>query len=240
MVWQPGGRSPSGLFRALGPWRAWPGDPVAAGLLQCQRVVDMQTQPATRACRTAPADDSAGQDAAQAVPDRPSGQMHIALEDASGGLTPTSARWIRAALLRACEHLQCTGEVRVRVASDDEVAHVHQRYLGIPGTTDVITFDLAEGASASGTPLDVDVLVCLDEARRQATARGHAPDHELVLYALHGVLHCLGEDDHDPASHDRMHRREDSILQAIGVGATFHSPGDPGADERGAETEPRS
>lgn len=166
--------------------------------------------------------------------------MRVALHDASGRLTPASAAWIRASLVRACQHLECTGEVRVRVAGDDEVAQVHARYLGIPGTTDVITFDLAEGASASGTPLDVDVLVCLDEARRQAAVRGHALDHELLLYALHGVLHCLGEDDHDPASHDRMHRREDSILQAIGVGATFHSGVDPGAGEHGVETEPRS
>lgn len=166
--------------------------------------------------------------------------MRIALHDASGRLTPASAAWIRASLVRACQHLECTGEVRVRVAGDDEVAQVHARYLGIPGTTDVITFDLAEGASAGGEPLDVDVLVCLDEARRQASARGHAVDHELLLYALHGVLHCLGEDDHDPASHDRMHRREDSILQAIGVGATFHSGGDPRGDGRDVETEPRS
>lgn len=156
-----------------------------------------------------------------AVPDRPCSPIVVSLEDSTGRLGQTPAGWIRGELGRAIAHLGATGEVRVRVAGDAEVAEAHARYLGVAGTTDVITFDLAEGNSAAGSPLDADLLVCLDEAARQAGARGIAVERELLLYALHGVLHCLGEDDHDPAAHERMHAREDSILTALGVGATF-------------------
>lgn len=110
------------------------------------------------------------------------------------------------------------------------MAAAHEQYSGIAGTTDVLTFDLAEGGSARGAALDVDILVCVDEARRQGTDRGHEVERELLLYILHGVLHCLGHDDHDDDAFERMHAEEDRILTAIGVGPTFaERAGRPGA-----------
>jgi len=104
------------------------------------------------------------------------------------------------------------------VVGDEEMAAAHARHSGVPGTTDVLTFDLREDPDG---PLDADVMVCADEAERQAAARGHAVEREVLLYAVHAVLHCLGEDDRDEASAARMHAREDEVLRAIGVGATF-------------------
>jgi probable rRNA maturation factor len=111
--------------------------------------------------------------------------------------------------------------VRARVVGDVEIARAHVSHLGEPGTTDVITFDLSEGPE-----LDVDLLVCVDEACRQASARGHSVERELLLYVVHGVLHCMGFDDHDEAGALAMHRREDEVLSAIGVGRTFGAPAD--------------
>jgi probable rRNA maturation factor len=132
--------------------------------------------------------------------------------------------WVRAGAARALAPLGCTGEVRVAVVGDEEMARAHEEFLGMPSTTDVLTFDGSE-ASASGEPvLDVDIMVCIDEARRQGAVHGHAPERELLLYIVHGVLHCLGFDDHDEESAAAMHRREDELLAGAGVGATF----DPG------------
>ncbi|MFG0292089.1 MAG: rRNA maturation RNase YbeY [Phycisphaerales bacterium JB050] len=113
------------------------------------------------------------------------------------------------------------GVVRVRLVGDDEMANAHERYCGVAGTTDVITFDLAEGASAHGAALDVDLIVCVDEARRQADKRNHAIETELALYTLHGVLHALGYDDLDEDSYERMHAREDEVFRRLGLGAAF-------------------
>jgi len=44
---------------------------------------------------------------------------------------------------------------------------------------------------------------------------------ELLLYVVHGVLHCLGMDDHDEAAAAAMHRVEDAVLTAIGVGPVY-------------------
>lgn len=70
-------------------------------------------------------------------------------------------------------------------------------------------------------PLDVDLALCVDEADRHGALRSGRLREELLLYLIHGVLHCLGHDDADEASARRMHEREDEILRAIGVGDVY-------------------
>lgn len=139
------------------------------------------------------------------------------------------ARWVAEHLRRIARHLGIAGEYRIRFVSDPEMIEAHRRYLDLDGTTDVLTFDLSDGASADGAPIDADVLVCVDEADRRAKELGHGVERELLLYALHGLLHCLGHDDHDAPGYERMHELEDRLLEAVGIGATF-APGRDGVE----------
>ena len=111
--------------------------------------------------------------------------------------------------------------VHLEIVGDAEMDRLHRLHSGIPGTTDVLTFP----AHAEGEPIDVDIVACADEAARRAAEFGHGIDRELLLYAVHGLLHCCGHDDHEPAAHERMHAEEDRILGALGVGATFRPEG---------------
>lgn len=133
-------------------------------------------------------------------------------------LAREKAEWLETTGRAALGVLGKCGEVRVRVVGDGEMAAAHEKYSGVAGTTDVLTFDLGEGEAEE---LDTDILVCVDEATRQAGLRGHAVEHELLLYVVHGVLHCLGHDDHDPEAAARMHAEEDRVLEAVGVGVTY-------------------
>ncbi|MBK7403518.1 MAG: rRNA maturation RNase YbeY [Phycisphaerales bacterium] len=117
--------------------------------------------------------------------------------------------------------LALAGEIRARLVDDQAMAAAHARWSGVPGTTDVLTFDLRDTAEG---PLDVDLLLCTDEAARQAAPRGHTVAREILLYLIHGVLHCLGYDDHDEADAARMHAEEDRLLDAAGIGATYAPP----------------
>jgi probable rRNA maturation factor len=107
--------------------------------------------------------------------------------------------------------------VTVEVIDDHRMAALHERFSSVPGTTDVLTFP----GSGPGEPVEVDIAICVDEAARQSAARGHELRRELLLYALHGLLHCTGFDDRTPDDHARMHAEEDRILQAIGLGAVY-------------------
>jgi probable rRNA maturation factor len=69
-----------------------------------------------------------------------------------------------------------------------------------------------------------EVVLSVDTARREAARRGHSPYDELLLYAVHGVLHLLGHDDHDPLRRRRMRAAERRALAALGVGPVFRAP----------------
>lgn len=158
-------------------------------------------------------------------PSRMSAGVHLGLH-AVETLDPDDLGDLDLARLRqqienALNHLGVVdGDLSVVILDDEAMAAAHADHLGVDETTDVITFDL-RNEPRPDEALDAEILVCLDEAKRRATELGHETWRELLLYVVHGVLHCLGYDDHDAASHQRMHEREDEILAAIGAGATF-------------------
>lgn len=148
--------------------------------------------------------------------------MTLDLLDPASLLDPRELGWLREHAERALAELVaragCSGELRVRVVDDSQMAEAHERFSGVAGTTDVLTFDLAEHDEKL---VDGDVLICADEAERQAERLGHERARELLLYTLHGALHAIGHDDTTDEGFARMHALEDEILGAIGVGATF-------------------
>jgi probable rRNA maturation factor len=157
----------------------------------------------------------------------------IALEiDGLNLIQPTPAReWLlahgRLSLEEIARRYSLRGEVRVRVVRDAEMTALHARTMGIDESTDVLTFDLLEGEPDREGRIDADIVVCVDEAARQATQRKHGIERELLLYIVHGVLHCApGFDDLSDDEARRMHATEDEILRAIGVGPVYSSDAD--------------
>ena len=99
------------------------------------------------------------------------------------------------------------------------MTRLHSQHSGIDGTTDVLTFDHGSDEQS----IKADIAICVDVAHREATHRGHDLKNELLLYIVHGILHCCGFDDHDELSHQKMHQEEDRILNAIGIGVVWGS-----------------
>lgn len=97
------------------------------------------------------------------------------------------------------------------VVDDERMAALHERYAHVPGPTDVLSFPLAEDPVLLG-----EVVISVDAARREAAARGHPAYDELLLYAVHGVMHLVGHDDHGPADRRRMREAERRALTALG------------------------
>ena len=151
--------------------------------------------------------------------------------------------------------------LHVAIVDDDEIALLHQTFLGLSGPTDVLAFDLRRGAEGNGPeraanhrpirndppgagkrghngvsgPIEGDIVVSADAAGQEANRRGHGVAAELALYALHGLLHLLGYDDHrkDAAAH--MHEVEDRILASVGIGAVYGAQ--PRVPNRGTKTD---
>lgn len=114
-------------------------------------------------------------------------------------------------------------EISIALVGDATMSRLHQDFMGIPGPTDVLTFELDH--DAAGTCTAGEIVICVPEARRRCVDHGVSLDRELLLYALHGMLHLAGLDDRTDKAFEAMHRTEDQILSAIGVGPVFAAAG---------------
>lgn len=100
------------------------------------------------------------------------------------------------------------GEVDVAVVDDDEMTSLNRTYHHVAGTTDVLSFNLAD----PNEPICAQIIVCASEAVRQSRYFGHSPRQELLVYVTHGLLHLLGHDDATPAGAQEMSRTQDALL----------------------------
>jgi rRNA maturation RNase YbeY len=90
-------------------------------------------------------------------------------------------------------------ELSLSFVDVEEMAELHQRYLGEPGPTDVLAFPLDEDGLLG------DVIVCPE------VAAGNNPDRdgELRLLVVHGTLHLLGYDHEDDAERAVMWAKQE-------------------------------
>ena len=83
------------------------------------------------------------------------------------------------------------------------MTRVHGDFLGDSSETDVITFPYGE------------ILVCPAVARDRAADYGFDVEQEVLLYALHGLLHLAGYDDKTPEAARSMARTQARFLKQV-------------------------
>jgi probable rRNA maturation factor len=110
--------------------------------------------------------------------------------------------------------------IGIALVDDDGIVSVNRSFLKSRKRTDVISFDLSDDAGRRV----FDIVVNGQRARREAKARGHSAETELVLYIVHGFLHNVGYDDRTEKAARRMHAMEDEILQEFRYGRPYASP----------------
>ncbi len=121
-------------------------------------------------------------------------------------------------------------ELSVVLVNDAAMSALHKQYLGISGPTDVLTFELDH--DHRGRVISGEVVICVPQARGQAKIRGLPFGHELLLYAIHGMLHLCGFDDKTARGFREMHRLEDELLMKLGIGRVFKPDGAPKLPQR--------
>jgi probable rRNA maturation factor len=145
-------------------------------------------------------------------------------------LVAVDARWLERVVRRAVAAVGAEAAgITVLVVDDRRIAALHDRWMGIPGPTDVLTFDLSTGAGAG---LAGDIVASAETARRVARELGWQARHELAYYVVHGLLHLAGEDDGTPGERRRMRRRERAVMAAVGLPAPPRRPRKPASHGR--------
>jgi probable rRNA maturation factor len=148
-------------------------------------------------------------------------------------------QWARLAeqVLRA-QGVRGEAELSLLFVTEEAISDLNQRFMGIPGPTDVLAFpiddDLIElgrfpDATTAGPdrpppdPSDApvllgDVVICPAVAARNAPDHAGTYEDEIALLLVHGILHVLGMDHAEPDEEAAMQGREQELL------AQFHRP----------------
>ena len=99
----------------------------------------------------------------------------------------------------------------VRIAGDRELRRLNCRFLGEDHATDVLSFPSGDAGPHLG-----DIVISWPAAERQAAEFGHAPEAELALLSVHGLLHLLGLDHVGSREENAMNRLTVMALAATG------------------------
>jgi probable rRNA maturation factor len=142
-------------------------------------------------------------------------------------------------------------ELSVLIVDEAAMTELHERWMGEPGPTDVLSFPMDElrppspvgGTSGRGgedpgpdPALLGDVVVCPQVAAAQAKQAGHSAQAEMELLTVHGILHLLGYDHADPEEEAEMFSLQGQLLADWRAGrARAGAPGPPatGGDGEG-------
>lgn len=114
-------------------------------------------------------------------------------------------------------------DVSLALVDDAAIREINRRYLNHDYPTDVISFSLQD--ESAGTPgaaerpavLEGEVVISGETAARAAGQWGAAPEAEVALYLVHGLLHLCGYDDTTEAARRHMRAREQAHLQKFGM-----------------------
>ncbi|PIE20985.1 MAG: rRNA maturation RNase YbeY [Arachnia propionica] len=121
----------------------------------------------------------------------------------------------------AFQHLRIhpQAELSILLVDEDTMADYHQRFLGLPGPTDVMSFPMDELRTPEAdeeppTGLLGDIVLCPQVTERQAASNDREPDAEAEYLLIHGLLHLLGHDHAEPDEKAVMFGLNDEIIAA--------------------------
>jgi probable rRNA maturation factor len=101
-------------------------------------------------------------------------------------------------------------ELGLHFVSSKEMARVHERFMNVAGSTDVITFD---HGSKPPTLIHGELFISVEDAIAQAREFKTTWQSEVARYVIHGILHLLGFDDLASAAHTKMKREENRLVK---------------------------
>lgn len=108
-------------------------------------------------------------------------------------------------------------DVSIAFVDDEVMSSLCQKFRHKKKTTDVLTFpadDSYGDPSGEGRPLG-DIVISVEQARRQATDEKHSLAAEVRYLILHGILHALGYD--HATDNGEMNALELEVRASVGL-----------------------
>ncbi|MBB1512984.1 MULTISPECIES: rRNA maturation RNase YbeY [unclassified Tessaracoccus] len=110
-------------------------------------------------------------------------------------------------------------ELSILLVDETTMADYHERFMDLPGPTDVMSFPMDELRAPEDDeepPMGLlgDIVLCPQVTARQAPDNGRSVDGEAEYLLIHGLLHLLGHDHAEPEEKALMFGLNDRIIAA--------------------------
>ena len=119
--------------------------------------------------------------------------------------------------------VQINYEIDVSLVDEETIHQVNRDYRKVDRVTDVISFAFNDDKDPNNQILSPEVprmlgeiLICLEQAKRQAKEIGNTLERELSFLYVHGLLHLLGYDHMKPEDEAVMFPLQEKILELTG------------------------
>ena len=124
--------------------------------------------------------------------------------------------------------------VYLLVTDEEEVHRMNLDYRGIDRTTDVLSFPAlpfeteSDFSAVEQNEMDYidpdtgclqlgDIVINASRVWEQAQEYGHSPRREFAFLVAHSMLHLCGYDHMTPQESARMEKKQEEILQSLGI-----------------------
>ena len=113
-------------------------------------------------------------------------------------------------------------EISFSLVENNEIKKINKKYRGIDSPTDVLSFPLIDFNCDKIKHDDKiiilgDIIISIDKLKEQSKEYGHSFERELAFLTAHSMLHLLGYDHEDPAEEAVMFKKQDEILNNLGI-----------------------
>ena len=134
------------------------------------------------------------------------------------GLTlPLPVKLLKKAALETVRHegTLVEADLTIVVSSDETLRQLNLEFMGVDAPTDVLSFPADFLDPDTQRRYLGDVVISLPRAQAQAPENRQSVQDELLLLAVHGILHLLGHDHREPEEKERMWAAQSDVLSHL-------------------------
>jgi len=114
-----------------------------------------------------------------------------------------------------------SADLSIAFVTRQRIKALNKKFLHRDYVTDVLAFalddaELPKQRHSEKKTISGEIIISTDAAIGNTKIYSTSLAQEIVLYVIHGILHLLGFDDHDPKDIKRMRKKEEELLSFLG------------------------
>ena len=113
-------------------------------------------------------------------------------------------------------------EVSILLCDNRSMTELNGRYRGLSYPTDVLSFSQAGGPSLTSNSIAGDIVICLEQVKKNAGSYSVSFSDELKRVLVHGLLHLTGMDHENDGDSSEMFRIQDGLLDSVSGDSNSH------------------